>query len=209
MKKILVTTFFFASLILLNGCLSTLHPIFTIKDLVSDGRLTGNWKKATDGSVTTYSKVSKEELKQFSETIKENDDKVYKVIVRSGNDNPESVYYAFLVKLGKYYYLDYYPYDTKEKATADAFFKAHYIPMHSIYRIDFSGNSEFELKQLDGGYLEKGIKNKQIRIRHSTLDDGSYFITAPTEELQQYLIKYSDVPEVYDNSNSSAYTKVN
>ncbi|MCW3116184.1 MAG: hypothetical protein JWM28_266 [Chitinophagaceae bacterium] len=209
MKKIIAATLLLPLLLLLNGCLTTLHPIFTVKDLVGDGRLAGSWKKTNDGSITTYRKAAKEHLKQFSETLQQNADRVYEVTVKSGNDNPESVYFAFLVKLGKYYYLDYYPAGGKKRETADAFFKAHFIPMHGIYRIDFSSAGSFEIKQLDAGYLEKLIKNKQIRIQHAKLDDGGYFITAPTEQLQQYLIKYSDVPEAYGNNNPSFYTKIN
>ncbi len=209
MKKILITTFFFSSLLLLTGCLTTIHPIFTVNDLVADGRLAGSWKKATDGSVTTYRKVTKSEMKQFSETLQQNADKVYLVNEKNTTGNPEFVYYAFLVKLGKYHYFDYYPADTKERETADTFFKAHYIPMHGIYRIDFRTDGTFELRQLDGGYLEKLIRDKQIRIKHETMNDGDFIITASTEELQQYLIKYSDIPEAYDNNNASLYTKIN
>ncbi|MES1218858.1 MAG: hypothetical protein ABUT20_25355 [Bacteroidota bacterium] len=208
MKKIIPILLLLPFLLLLNGCLTTLHPIFTEKDLVAGNQLSGSWEKAKDGSVTTFRKVTKNELLQFSQTLQLNGDKIYKAVIKE-KDEAESFYYVFLVKLGKYYYLDYYPADTKDSSQSDAFFKAHYIPMHSIYRIDFGADGQFELKQLDGGYLEKLIKNKQIHIQHTTLDDGGYFITAPTEELQQYLIKYSDVPEAYDNSNSSEYKKLN
>jgi hypothetical protein len=80
--------------------------------------------------------------------------------------------------------------------------------MHSIYRIEFKNNNSFNVQRLDGGYLEKLIKNKQIRIRHEVMEDGGILITAPTEELQQYLIKYSDVPEAYNNDNNDNYTKI-
>jgi hypothetical protein len=40
------------------------------------------------------------------------------------------------------------------------------------------------------------------------MEDGGILITAPTEELQQYLIKYSDVPEAYNNDNNDNYTKI-
>ena len=122
---------------------------------------------------------------------------------------PNLLYYAFLVKLGKYYYLDYYPAGLKENQSADDFFTAHYIPMHSIYRIKFNGDLSFDLQQLDGGYLENLIKNKKIRLRHEVTEDGSYVITAPTEELQQYLVKYSDVPEAYGKDNNETYNKIN
>ena len=39
------------------------------------------------------------------------------------------------------------------------------------------------------------------------MEDGGV-ITAPTEELQQYLIKYSDVPEAYGGDNSDNYSKI-
>ena len=63
------------------------------------------------------------------------------------------------------------------------------------------------MQRLDGGYLEKLIKNKQIRIKHEVMEDGGIFITAPTEDLQQYLIKYSDVPEAYSSDNDN-YAKI-
>jgi len=166
-------------------------------------------EKSNRCSVTTYRKASKDDLKKFSQTLQQNPDKVYMVTVRSGIDNPESYYYAFIVKLGKNYYLDYYPADKKETENADAFFKAHYIPMHGITELISKQMKRLKLKQLDGGYLEKLIRNKQIRIQHEVMPDGDFMITASTEELQKYLIKYSDVPEAYDNGNASDYTKVN
>ena len=123
--------------------------------------------------------------------------------------NIKTTYYAFMVKLGKYYYIDYYPASEKERQSADIFFAAHYTPMHSIYRIQFKNSSSFNVQQLDGGYLEKLIKNKQIRIKHEVMEDGGIFITAPTEELQQYLIKYSGVPEAYNNDHTMITVRSN
>jgi hypothetical protein len=114
-----------------------------------------------------------------------------------------------MVKLGKYYYIDYYPVGVRKNSPVDEFFVAHYIPMHSIYRIKFTNNYSFDIQQLDGGYLENLIKNKKIRIRHEVTEDGDYVITAPTEELQKYIAKYSDVPEAYNNDNSASYNKIN
>jgi hypothetical protein len=141
--------------------------------------------------------------------LQRNANKIYILEEEDAKNKTRSTNYAFLVKLGKYYYLDYYPSASNEKETADEFFTAHYIPMHSIYRVTFNGNRSFDLQQLDGGYLENLIKNKKIRIRHEVTDDGNYVITAPTEELQQYLIKYSDVPEAYSKDNSESYNRIN
>jgi hypothetical protein len=208
MKRIKVSVILFAVVLCLAGCLTTLHPIFTAKDLISDPRLIGNWEKAKDKSKVIYRQPNVNELNNLSPALQSEAGKIYMLDEKDEQGDIRSTYYAFMVKLGKYYYMDYYPASEKERQSADNFFAAHYIPMHSIYRIEFKNNNSFDVRRLDGGYLEKLIKNKQIRIRHEVMEDGGIFITAPTEELQQYLIKYSDVPEAYGGDNSDNYSKV-
>jgi len=208
MKRIKVSVILFAVVLCLAGCLTTLHPIFTAKDLITDPRLIGNWEKAKDKSKVIYRQPNVNELNNLSPALQSEAGKIYMLDEKDEQGDIRSTYYAFMVKLGKYYYMDYYPASEKERQSADNFFAAHYIPMHSIYRIEFKNNNSFDVQRLDGGYLEKLIKNKQIRIRHEVMEDGGIFITAPTEELQQYLIKYSDVPEAYGGDNSDNYSKV-
>jgi hypothetical protein len=209
MKKILITGCTLILLLGLNGCLSTLHPFFTVKDLVADNRLTGSWSKAKDGTTTTFRKAQKKDLEKFSEALQQNADKIYIAKEDSGSGTEAAYYYAFLLKLGNSYYMDTYPFEINEAENADAFYKAHYIPLHAIYRVYFNSTNGFELKPMDGNYLEKLIRNKQIRIKHEIMPDGDYLVTAGTEELQQYLLKYGDVPDAYDNNNTSVYTKLN
>ena len=209
MKKIILIAALLIGILFLESCLTTLHPIFTEKDLVFDPRLAGNWKKAKDGSTAIYRQATSNDLKTLSPALQQNANKIYILEKEDAQSKAKSSYYVFLVKLGKYYYLDYYPAGLKENQSADEFFAIHYIPMHSIYRVKFNGNLSFDLQQLDGGYLENLIRNKKIRIRHEVTDDGNYVITAPTEDLQQYLIKYSDVPEAYSNDNRESYNKIN
>jgi ABC-type uncharacterized transport system ATPase subunit len=208
MKKIIVTVILFSAVLCLVGCLTTLHPIFTGKDLITDQRLIGNWEKAKDKTIVIYRQPNANELNNLSPALQSEAGKIYMLDEKDEQGNIRSTNYAFMIKLGKYYYMDYYPASEKERQLADNFFAAHYIPMHSIYRIEFKNNNSFNVQRLDGGYLEKLIKNKQIRIRHEVMEDGGILITAPTEELQQYLIKYSDVPEAYNNDNNDNYTKI-
>jgi len=198
----------FSVVLCLAGCLTTLHPIFMGKDLITDPRLIGNWEKAKDKTKVIYRQPSDNEVNNLSPTLQSEAGNIYMLDEKDEQGHIRSTNYAFLVKLGKYYYMDYYPASEKERRSADNFFAAHYVPMHSIYRIEFKNNNSFNVQRLDGGYLEKLIKNKQIRIRHEVMEDGGIFITASTEELQQYLIKYSDVPEAYSNDNNDTYTKI-
>lgn len=209
MKKIILTGALFLGILFLEGCLTTLHPIFTEKDLVFDPRLSGNWKKTKDGSTASYRQANSHDLEELSPSLKRNAARIFVLEEKDAQGNLQSTSYAFMVKLGKYYYMDYYAAGINKNESADVFFASHYVPMHSIYRIKFTDNRSFDIQQLDGGYLEKLIRNKQVRIRHEVTGDGDFLITAPTEELQQYLIKYSDVPEAYSNDNSATYTKIN
>ena len=209
MKKIIVSTILFSAAVCLVGCLTTLHPIFTGNDLMTDARLIGNWEKEKDKTKVIYRRPDANEINNLSPALQTHAGKIYMLDEKDQKNNVTSTSYAFMAKLGKYYYMDYYPAGEKERQLAYSFFAEHYTPMHSIYRIQFKNNNSFNIQRLDGGYLEKLIKNKQIRIKHEVMEDGGIFITAPTAELQQYLIKYSDVPEAYDNSNNDNYTKIN
>ena len=208
MKKIKILTGLLFATIILGGCLTTLHPIFTEKDIIADSRLIGHWLKSKDKSEIIYTHPNAEELKNLSSVLQNHADKIYMLDEEDAQGNFKTTYYAFLVKLGKYYYMDYYPAEEIERESADDFFASHYVPMHSIYRIKFSDNNSLDIQRLDGDYLKNLIKNKKIRIKHEEMEDGSFVITASTEELQQYLIKYSDVPEAYNKDNSDSYTRI-
>jgi hypothetical protein len=209
MKKFILTGALCLILVFLNSCLTTLHPIFTEKDLVFDTRLAGSWKKTKDGSNVTYRSATTTDVATLSPTLQRNAGKIYMYEEKDEQGRIKTLQFAFMVKLGKYYYMDYYPVGLKESGPVDEFFAAHYIPMHRIYRIRITNNSSFDVQQLDAEYLENLIKNKKIRIRHEVTEDGDYVITAPTEELQKYIVKYSDIPEAYNNDNSASYNKIN
>ena len=209
MKKFILAAGLGLILVFLNGCLTTLHPIFTEKDLVFDPRLVGKWSNTEDASTATYRPANESELKSLSTALQRNASRIYLREERDAQGKLKSKQYAFLVKLGKYYYMDFYPAGLKGNRMQDEFFATHFVPMHSIYRIRFKNSHSFDIQQLDAKYLETLIRNKKIRIKHEVTEDGGYVITAPTEELQKYIVKYSDIPEAYSGDNSSSYNKIN
>jgi len=209
MKKISAAVAIIVLLSLLSGCLfPSLHPIFTDKDLVFNKTLLGNWIDPKTNDRVLFENVSPKDLEELTPVFKKQADKIYMLTNKDARGNIKSRYYGFLVKLGNKYYLDYYPAETEKKKNYDEFFTQHFVKMHLFYNIQFTGNGSFELKQFDKGFLEELIKNKQIRIKHEIMDDGTYFITASTEELQQYILKYSDVPKAYEE-DTITYSKIN
>jgi hypothetical protein len=200
----------------LSGCLSTLHPLFTEKDVVYDPRLVGTWiagngddpSHLENGSIDTavFEQGSAASFIELPDALRRLAPRAYVVTYKKGQKTTK--YHAFLCHIGKDYFLDYYPAATPRQKTYDAFYKSHFTKMHSFYRIRFSGNNRFEIELFDDGYLTDLIKQKQIRIQHEVRFDGSYLITAPTEELQQYVMKYGDVNEAYNSSTRSTYQKI-
>jgi hypothetical protein len=207
MKKRYISILFAFLLVLLNGCLSTLHPIFTEKDLAYNPKLLGSWKMATDeknnGSLTmkgtaTITNLATEKSVTLPGNLSSIKQKGYLVTYRDENGNITEQYIAFLARIGKHLYFDYYPADIKEEKKLDEFFTAHFIKMHTSYRVDLIKDGGFQLSQLDQDYVNKLIEEKKIRIRHEKDEDGNIgVITASTQELQQYLIKYGDDPHAY------------
>jgi len=204
MKKISILLGFTFLLIFLSSCLTTLHPIFTEKDLAYDPKLIGTWNIEREGSkerviITNLATENSLELPGNISDIKE---KGYLISYQhEQGKNPER-YIAFLARIGKYLYFDYYPADKKEDQKLDEFAGAHWVKMHTSYRVEILNDGSFELSQLDGSYVNSLIDQKKIRISYETAADDNIVITASTSELQQYLIKYSDEPEAYDSKKT-------
>lgn len=199
MKKIVLTTAFALLLIFLSSCLTTLHPIFTEKDLAYDPKLIGTWNTENEGKkgkviINNLATENSVELPGNISAIKQQG---YFIIYQDENGKVSDQYIAFLARIGKHLYFDYYPAEKKEDRKLDEFFGIHFVRMHTSYRVEILKNGSFELSQLDGSYVKSLIDEKKIRISHETDADDNTVITASTKELQQYLLKYGDEPSAY------------
>ena len=199
MKKVSIILGFTFLIIFLSGCLTTLHPIFTEKDLAYDPKLIGTWNTENQGNkgkvvISNLATENSLELPGNISTIKQ---KGYFISYQNGPGETSKQYIAFLARIGKHLYFDYYPADRKEDEKIDEFFGAHLVKMHTSYRVEILNDGSFELSQLDESYVTKLIDEKKIRISHETDADDNTVITASTQELQQYLLKYGDEPSAY------------
>jgi len=207
MKKLMIATILVA-VVVLSGCLSALHPLFTEKDLVFDPNLVGAWRVGSDEDVYTFERGTPQSFGNLPEGLQRLSGKGYLLTIEGKNAGEEKAkYYAFLARIGKHLYLDYFPTETAtQKGLAD-FYKQGFLPMHTFYRLTPGSNSDtMTIGQFAEGYLRNLIDKKQIRIRHEVRVDGTYVITAPTEELQQYVVKYGDVDAAYEDSKT--YTRI-
>ena len=205
MKKLSIILAFTLLVIFLSSCLKTLHPIFTIKDIVYETKLLGKWKTDNQGTkgfavITNLATDNSIELPEKISAVKQ---KGYLVSYTNEKGEIREQFIAFLAKIGNHLYFDYYPADKKSDQKLDEFFLAHYVKVHTSFKVDISNNGSFELVQLDDSYVFKLIEEKKFRISHEENEDGDVgIITASTKELQQYLIKYGDDPAAYRNEKT-------
>lgn len=188
----------------LTSCLSTVNPIFKEKDLVWEEKLLGTWQKQQEAEQIVV-QITRATPADFGENhaLRKLKGKTYAIRYQDTEDSPALTYLGFLIKLGNNYYMDYYPADLPIKT--DRFYAAHYTKMHTCFRLDFKNDDSFALKQFSDSFLQKLIENKKIRISHEKRRD-EFIVTASTEDLQQYLVKYSNVPEAY--YETTTYKKV-
>src|ERR1700745_752501 len=98
MKKIILSAILFSAVVCLVGCLTTLHPIFTGKDLVTDPRLIGNWEKSKDKTQVIYRRPNAGEINNLSQALQNEADKIYMLDEKDEKGNIKSNKYAFLGK---------------------------------------------------------------------------------------------------------------
>jgi hypothetical protein len=199
MKKIfyIITGSFL--LLFLSSCLTTLFPIFHPGDAIFNKNLLGYWKcsdKANNISFMEFKKIPGEYIQDLPPGIREIADKGYLVSRVNTKEEMTSQHLVFLVKIGSYYYLDYYPVEMPSQKSVNKNYKSHFVKVHSNYRCDIKSNDHFEMRLFEKSFLDQLIAKNQINIRHEVVD-GKNIFTASTKDLQRFIKQYGDNPEAF------------
>ena len=153
-----------------NSCtITTLYPIFKENDIIFSTKLLGYWKfdkNSKDSDYIEIEKVPTSILNELPDSLQKLAGNGYLITRTDQQHNIITRHLAFLLDIGKYHYLDYYPLETDEEKNYYDFYKVHYIRMHTFYRINFITDKTFELKQFDEDYIHRLIDAKQIRVRY-------------------------------------------
>ncbi len=166
---------------LLSGChidndnpfVPSLRPLFAKVDLDLDPRLVG-----------TFS----DEKGEVTFAFKEQGDTAYQLTVKEeeGGEEASGVFEAHLVRLGGFWFLDFYP---EPPQVGDDFYKFHLMRAHTFARISIE-NDAVRLRFLRSEWLKKRMEDKSVEIDHQEVDDD-ILLTASTTELQNLLFRYA------------------
>lgn len=165
--------------IFLTGCVPSLHPLFTDKDLVFDQALVGTWVDEDGKNIW--------EFKKSGENAYE--------LVYTENEEPAK-FQAHLVKLGDFLFLDIFP---EEPEMKNGLYKGLLIPAHGFSRIWIEGDS-VRLAYLDPDWLKQMIDKKKVNIGHDFIDQ-SIILTAQTKDLQNFALKYAEDAKAFSNKS--------
>ena len=156
--------------LLLTGCVPSLHPLYTEEDLVYDPALVGTWTEEESEDTWTFRKIG---------------DTAYDLIYTE--EGVPARFEAHLVKVGEFLFLDTYP---GEPDIKNDFYLIHIIPAHIFLRIEIEGDV-LRYAMLDLDWLKKMISEKKVDIGHEEME-GGILLTAPPKKLQAFLSKYAE-----------------
>lgn len=170
-----------AMLAVVAGChVFTLYPFYTEKDLTFDDRLIGTWGEKTEEDKDPS-------LISFTQSAESEKAYIYKPI--DEKDSLQIDLKCHLFNLGNYQYLDLYP--------VGDLGSLNLVRVHSLIRINIFQDS-IQFHEMDADHLVDLFKAKRIRLKHELIEDeDDVLITAPTKEIQKFLLKYEDAPDLF------------
>lgn len=164
-------------LLLVSGCVPSLHPLYTEKDLVLEPALVGVWVGGERDSQTWRFEKSK--------------GKSYTVTHSTKNEEPAK-FEGHLVRLNNVLFMDLLP---EKLDRGNDFYKLHFVRSHTFVRVSFE-NETLMLHGLSPEWLKKRIGEGKVSIRHEEAE-GGLVLTASTEELQEFVRMYANDPDAF------------
>lgn len=211
---------------LLSSCLTSLHNLATYRTVVSDNRITGNWRHdditmkietiptSSFFKKLTSAKVNGEEKKSVYDS--KEDSLLYSIsyIIDFTKNNYRYYMACCLTRIGDALYADMEPLSAESvnKSTTsdidDLFSGGSYTSTHSIAKLIFR-SGELELRILNDDFIKEQLSNGNAAVRYEK-DDlfATTLITASSDELRQFLSKYGNDERLYSSKNTITLKKI-
>ncbi len=185
-KKIL----FYLLAALLGGCVPvmSLHSLYTKENVVFEEKLLGTWVDDPNSPETIWEFTHIDEPKN-----------AYKLIV-SDDKGKKGSFVAHLVKLENSLFLDVFPdefpCDTEDPNKIDWLYNVFFlVPVHTFIKID-SIEPQLKMRLTDDDKMAELLKEDPNAVKHMSIED-KLILTASTEELQAFVLKYADDSRVF------------
>ena len=159
---------FYLLAVLLGGCVLSLHPLYTEKDLIFEEKLLGTWAK--NDSKETW---------QFKRA---NGNKYYKMTY-TDEEGKKGYFDAGLGKLNNMMFLNIFPQEPELKE--NDFYKFHILRVHSFIKIE-QIEPTLKMRTMNPDKMKEMLENDPNLIKYEIVQDR-LVLTAPTKELQEFM----------------------
>jgi hypothetical protein len=154
------------------GCIPSLNPAYQEENLVFNSTFVGVWSQPNSKAKWNFSKRN---------------DKSY-TLAYQDEEGRQGRFIGHLANIEGTLFLDLFPEDTN--GAANGFYKFHLVPIHTIYLVRET-KSGLKLAAIDYKWLDKYLTEHGDEIATATFD-GRKLITAPTEDVQKFLVKHRE-----------------
>ena len=170
----IVTSLTLGLVLILGGCIPSLHPLYTDKDLVFDTAILGEWVRADHSEQTL--------------TFTKGDENEYKLVQTDEADR--TVFIAHLVRLDGKLFLDVVSDSTTQ---CDC--------LCGVHMFFFISQVEPTLtSSLDSDWIEKFLKKNPSALKHEFVGKDLW-LTAPPKKLQSFVLKHLNTKDAFTDPN--------
>jgi hypothetical protein len=182
--------FFYLLAVLLGSCVpvASLHPLFNEKDVVFDEKLLGTW---TEDPNSTWEFSRAEEPKNAYKLI-------YTYQEKEDAKKAKGLFIVRLVKLKDKLFLDACPASWEQQDPNKiewAFNTLFLIPAHTFIKVN-SIEPQLKMQITDDDKMKGLLTADPNAVKHTVLEDKPV-LTASTDELQAFVLKYADDKRVF------------
>jgi len=173
-----------ATAMLIAGCLPSLHPFYTPKDLIQDGRLVGAFgedkPESQPDETWTFSKTD-EDFYQLEMSVPKKDE--------AGKINVVGQMEARLFKLGNQTFLDLKPRHDLLENDYSCCYQTSFIAGHVLFKVHKIDDKALTMSAPEYDWINKHLKKHPEALAHKQ-DDGRLILTDSTANLQAFFLKH-------------------
>ncbi len=206
---------FFAGLIALFpftiiSCITSLQHLASYQNIIIDNRLVGSWEHGGKHILiqefrnSRYKEIFKEaRMEKTPFSIEDSIFTLKHYIISYHEKNLDYAWVAAIVRVGKLTFTSLVP-EACTDGNEDISQKGGgFQDAHSFAKLEWNNDNSFQLRFLDGDYIKEIVLTGKARIQHE-YDPlfGTFVITAPAQELEQFLEKYGNDERLFKGGNT-------
>ena len=177
MKSIKMIFVVLGAALICAGCVPSLHPFFAEENIVFNDALLGAW--ISDSGAKCLFTKSDENYYEFSYI-----------------DKTPAQFEARLIELGGVKFLDLYP---QPPDNDNGLYLASLVPAHTLARVTI-GEDSISIALMDDDWLRRLSDRNDLNLAHERLADRSIVLTAPTRELQAFVLSNANGKEAFGDA---------